>query len=435
MELGGNLIYTKSSYTSLPEKAGVYMYSDKSNKILYVGKANNLRSRVSSYFAKNTNLGEKTRLMVAQIEKIQVVIVESELEALLLEAFYIKKFRPKYNIRLSDDKSYVRIRITIKAPYPVVLLARRENDKNSVYFGPYPSSWAVKLVLKTIRKVFPFQSALNHPKTICLYNHLGLCPCPEVFDSMEMKKAYRKNINGIIRILEGQSPKILKELQKKRDALSKMESYEEANIIQKKINALQIITEPYHKPFEYHVNPNLRSDLRQMEINDLEKHLINNGLAVGHLHRIECYDISNTQGTHATGSMVVFTDGEKDSGQYRRFKVKKDGMPNDFAMMEEMLTRRFRREGWDMPDLVIVDGGKGQITSALKALSTNQVSIPLIGLAKREETIIIPNSHSFKEVLLPKNSKVMHLIMRIRDEAHRFAITYHRLLRSKFSFE
>lgn len=429
------MIYSKKSYTNLPEKAGVYLYSDKNNEILYVGKANNLRSRVSSYFVKSAQLGEKTRHLVMQVEKIKVVIVESELEALLLEAFYIKKYRPKYNIRLTDDKSYVRIRITIKDPYPTITMSRREDNKNSMYFGPYPSSWAVKLVLKTIRKVFPFQSTPNHPKRMCLYNHIGLCPCPPVFDSPELKKAYRKNIKGIIRILEGQSPKILKELQKTRDEFSKKELYEEANTIQKKINALQVITEPYHKPFEYDVNPNLRIDLRQIEINELKKNLTDNGLFVRHLHRIECYDISNTQGTHATGSMVVFTDGEKNSSQYRRFKIKKDGTPNDFAMIQEMLTRRFKRTGWDMPDLVIVDGGKGQITSALKALTVNNINIPLIGLAKREETIIIPEETEFKEVLLPKNSKALHLIMRIRDEAHRFAITYHRLLRSKFSFE
>ncbi len=199
------MTYSRKSYRLLPEKAGVYNYLDKNNEILYVGKANNLRSRVSSYFAKSAVLGEKTRLLVEKVVKIKIVIVESELEALLLEAFYIKKHRPKYNIRLADDKSYVRIKITIKSPYPAVVLARREEDKNSIYFGPYPNSGAVKLVLKTIRKVFPFQSTPNHPKRICLYNHLDLCPCPPIFDSPELKISYRKNINGIIRILDGQS--------------------------------------------------------------------------------------------------------------------------------------------------------------------------------------------------------------------------------------
>jgi excinuclease ABC subunit C len=472
--------YLPAAYSSLPDKSGVYVYLDKENKVIYVGKANNLKNRVSSYFAKSAILGAKTKQLVEKIHKIKITIVESELEALLLEAFYIKKFRPRYNVRLNDDKSYVRIRITIKDAYPAVLLARREDDKNSLYFGPYPNSGAVKLVLKTIRKVFPYQSTTNHPKRICLYNHLGLCPCPPVFDSGELKKEYRKNVSGIIKILEGKSQLILKELEKKRDVLSQNEMYEDANIIQKRINALSIITQPYHKPFEYHINPNLRIDLRQQEMDQLMEYLNKSGFALKKLHRIECYDISNTQGVYATGSMVVFIDGEKTTSEYRRFKIKKDGAPNDFAMMEEVLTRRFKRGGWEQPDLIIVDGGKGQVSSALKALAINNIDIPLIGLAKREETIIIPinskletrnskkiqntnikkskrfenlylenldivadfgflpagrqgraSNLNFSEVHLPKSSKALQLIMRIRDEAHRFAITYHRLLRSK----
>jgi excinuclease ABC subunit C len=425
------LVYLRSSYSQLPEKAGVYEFLDKNGIILYVGKANNLKSRVSSYFMRSADLGSKTKLLVEKVHKIKITIVESELEALLLEAFYIKKFRPKYNIRLADDKSYVRIKIAVKDKYPYIQLVRREEDPKSVFFGPYPSSGAVKLVLRTMRKVFPYQSGPTHPKQICLYNHIGLCPCPPVFDSPQLVKAYRKNINGIIRMLEGKSRQIKRELERQRDIFSKNENYEEANIIQKKINALSIITEPYHKPFEYHVNPNLRSDIRMMELTELKDILNNNGMNITYLHRIECYDISNTQGTFATGSMVVFIDGEKESSEYRRFKIKKDGTPNDFAMMEEVLTRRFKREGWEKPSLVIVDGGKGQITSALKALAINNINIPLIGLAKREETIIIPQNGNFIEVSLPKNTKALHLIMRIRDEAHRFAITYHKLLRSK----
>jgi excinuclease ABC subunit C len=429
------LVFSRSSYSSIPEKAGVYVYSDKNGRILYVGKAINLKSRISSYFTKSSELLKRTELMVSQIYKIRVTFVESELEALLLEAFYIKKLKPKYNIRLSDDKSYVRIKISIKDKYPVVQLARREDDPKAVYYGPYPSSGAVKLVLRTIRRVFPYQSAPNHPKRICLFHHIGLCPCPPVFDSPDLIKSYKKNIKGIISILEGKSQQIMKKLEKTRDKVSKNEMYEEALIIQKKINALSVITQPHHKPFEYDINPNLQTDLRMQELDELRNHLNDHGLSLAQLRRIECYDISNTQGVHATGSLVVFTEGEKDSSQYRRFKIKKDGKPNDFAMIEEMLTRRFKREGWDMPDLVIVDGGKGQISAALKALAANNKSIPLIGLAKREETIIIPTEGGFTEVSLPKDSKALHLIMRIRDEAHRFAITYHRLLRSKFSFE
>lgn len=361
---------------------------------------------------------------------------------------------------MTDNKTYIRVRITIKDDYPKVLLARREEDPKSIYFGPYPSSSSLKLVLKTIRKAFPYQSVPNHPKRICLYHHLGLCPCPIMFESPALKREYRANIKKIIQIFEGKSQKIMSELEKSRDVKSKEEKFEEALNMQKKINALSVITQPFHKPFEYDVNPNLRVDIRQQELEELMK-ILNENIEtqnIASLYRIECYDISNTQGTHATGSMVVFINGEKEGSQYRKFKIRKDGKPNDFAMMKEVLQRRFRHDEWDTPDLIIVDGGKGQVSSAMKILNQSRISIPLIGLAKREETIIIPEQFQintniqsqisneniknwkfefgnlkFKEVSLPKDSKALHLIMRIRDEAHRFAITYHKKLRNKYA--
>jgi len=470
------MIYSRSDYLSLPTKAGVYVYSDKDGSILYVGKANDLKSRVSSYFVKSAQLGPRTKVMVSQIDKITITIVESELEALLLEAFYIKKYKPKYNAKLTDNKSYLQIRITVKDDYPKVLLARREEYADSLYFGPFPSSSAVKLVLKTIRRVFPFVSARNHPKRICLYHHLGLCPCPPMFDSPELRKTYRKNIKGIIRILEGESKDIMKELEKERDVFSKKEKYEQALEVQKRINAMSLITTPFHRPFEYAINPNLRTDIRQKELDGLMEALNAQGLNLQKLERIECYDISNIQGTNATGSMVVLTHGEIDKSQYRKFKIKRKwdtrkakDLPNDFAMMREVLIRRLGHEDWHFPDLIIVDGGKGQVASGLTALAESGVNIPLVGLAKREETIVVPVTESnhdeqsnlpyvrnykellqvrftgtkeernqqiivqednFIEISLPKNSPSLHLVQRIRDEAHRFAITYHRKLRS-----
>ncbi|MGH7203088.1 MAG: GIY-YIG nuclease family protein, partial [Candidatus Levyibacteriota bacterium] len=526
------MVYQRSSYSSLPSEAGVYVFLGKAvrhtgkpeahpgslnvtedrdsgqarmtREILYVGKAKDLKSRVSSYFAKSAQLGPKTKALVSQVEKINITIVESELEALLLEAFYIKKYNPKYNIRLTDNKSYVKIRITIKDDYPRVLLVRRDEYPDSVYYGPFPSSTAVKLVLKTIRRVFPFVSVRNHPKRICLYHHLGLCPCPPMFDSSELKATYRKNIRGIIRILEGQSKKIMTELEKERDTFSKEENFEKALLVQKKIKALSLITSPYHRPFEYDVNPNLRVDIRQQEMDGLMEVLNQNGFALKNLDRIECYDISNIQGTNAVGSMVVFEHGEKESSQYRKFKIRRDwekkgviarkhdeaiptsmrlprsarndvkDSPNDFAMMREVLKRRLRHDEWNTPSLIIVDGGKGQVSSAMVALAESGMNIPLVGLAKREETIVVPrigtrdsglgtrslnepqintyqelleyrfggikeeklqaiivNEDNFTEVSLPKNSSSLHLVQRLRDEAHRFAITYHRKLRSK----
>jgi excinuclease ABC subunit C len=491
------------------------VYLDKDKHVIYVGKAINLKSRVSSYFSSPSQLGEKTRALVSQIENIDITIVESEIEALLLEAYYIKKFNPKYNIRLTDNKQYILVRITnqyqisnvkyqmsneIKKSdnYPKILLARRADDPASVYFGPFPSSREVKLVLKTIRKVFPFVSVRNHPKRVCLYHHLGLCPCPPVFDSPEMVKDYQKNIKQIIRIFEGSSKKIMKELEAERDKASAEEKFEEALVLQRRIQALGYITQPFHKPFEYDINPNLRSDLRQRELESLKQILKDNGCPVNSLERIECYDISHIQGTNTVASMVVFVDGEKESGQYRKFKLRKAWMEkkvskvskvsevskgsgnNDFESMKEVLQRRIRHEEWSLPGLIIIDGGKGQVSSAMAVLAEMGLEIPLIGLAKREETIVIPISKnskfeirnskqiqdsnskeskrlkyshlehsvaivsdfdirasnlSFIEVSLPHEAKALQLLQRIRDEAHRFAITYHRKLRSKAAID
>ncbi|HLD01457.1 MAG TPA: hypothetical protein VJC10_01145 [Patescibacteria group bacterium] len=435
-----------------------------------MGKAIDLKSRVSSYFV--SSLATKTAQMVSQIDAIVYTIVESEIESLLLEAYYIKQFQPKYNSRLTDDKLYPSIRITIKDKYPKILYARKHDDPKSLYFGPFPHASAVKMVMRIIRHVFPFESVVRHAKRICLYNHLGLCPCSPVFDSEILQKEYRSNTRSIIRILEGKSKDILKELVKKRDVLSKTEQFEDAAKVQKQITALEVILQPVRKPMEYAINPNLRSDLRQEELDDLAVILRNSGCLVKSIRKIECYDTSNIQGKQAVGSMVVFVDGEKETKFYRKYKIRREETPDDFASMEEVLTRRLKHTEWEYPDLIIVDGGKGQISSALKAFAKYNVSLPLIGLAKREETIVIPvlSRHSgkrsdsriktwtsrrsseegqvtdqrslrdsrtgddeknFREVSLSKDSKALLLIMRIRDEAHRFAITYHRKLRSK----
>ena len=247
---------------------------------------------------------------------------------------------------------------------------------------------------------------------------------------------YKKTINYIIQILKGESKKVIRELIRERELYTKCEQFEEASKVQQKIKAMNTITKPVKKPFEYEKNPNLKTDLRKKELEDLKNCLTAAGLNVEHLKKIECFDVSTIQGTNSTASMIVFINGEKDSGQYRRFKIKTVGSitkPNDFAMMEETLMRRFNHKEWEFPCLIIVDGGKGQISSAKKILDAKNLEIPLIGLAKREETIIVPvfSDKKFMEIRLSRNSNALKLIMRIRDEAHRFAITYHRKLRSK----
>ncbi len=404
--------------------------------MLYVGKAKNLKNRVSSYFSKQIT-GEKTKLLVLQIHKIRIIRVVSEIESLLLEANFIKKYKPHYNIRLINN-SYQSIRITIKDQYPKVLLARQQNDPRSIYFGPYPSTRLVKMVLRLSRKIFPFQTVMNHAKRICLLNHLGLCPCPPVFESPIFKRAYKKNIQNLVLFLQGKKQQVIKNLEKERDELSRSEDFESAKGVQHQIDAIQYITGPIHGAIEYEHNPNLSEDLREKELSSLFACLQNADVAVDGLEKIECYDISNISGTNATGSMVVFTNGEKNRSLYRRFKIRFTTQPNDFGMIEEVITRRLRHTEWEFPNLIIVDGGKGQISSALKALQKQNLSIPVIGIAKREEKIVIPVStrpgllaSKYAILRLPKDSPVLYLVMRIRDEAHRFAIQYHKKLRSK----
>lgn len=422
----------------LSTKPGIYLFLNEKSKILYVGKANNLKRRVSSYFSKNIDLGAKTSLLVSQIAKIKTVITNSEIEAFLLESRYIKKYKPKYNAKLTDDKAYLMVKITIKDKYPKVLMARKRDDNpptdGSVYFGPFPNNTrTLKTVLRIIRKIFPYQSALNHTEKICLYHHLRLCPCPTVFDSEKTRKEYKKNIRHIINFLNGNAQKIIKDLKKERDILSKNEEFEKANVLQNKIKAIELITGPFYKAdLDLNVNPNLADDLREGEINDLINILNKNHIYIKSLKRIECFDISNTSGTNATGSMITFINGKKNKSWYRKFKIRTLNKPNDFGMMEEVLKRRLNHKEWPYPDLIIVDGGKGQVSTALSVLKENKLKIPLIGLAKKEETIV---TSDLKEINLPKNSAALKLIIRIRDEAHRFAITYHKKLRSKAALE
>jgi len=414
----------------LPSNPGIYLFLDQEGSVLYVGKAKNLKKRVASYFINNSSLLEKTKILISKTSKIKVISAHSEIEALLLEANYIKKYKPAFNSRLTDGKAYPLIKITIKDNYPKILVSRRmEEEKNNLYFGPYPNAGAMKLVLKTIRRIFPYQSVKNHQKKVCLYYHLGLCPCPAVFDSPALANEYGKNIKRIITFLKGDSKKVLRDLKKERDAASKSEEYEKANTYQEKINSILIVTSPSYPSFDFQVNPNLETDIKNAELLALKKELKNTKSQVSSLERIESFDVSNISGKFAVGSMAVFHNGEKETSLYRRFKIRfTSEKPNDFAMLSEVVSRRLNHREWPFADLIIVDGGKGQVSSVGKLLKRKNLKIALIGIAKREETII---TLDFCEIKLPKNSKALLLVMRIRDEAHRFAITYHRNLRSK----
>lgn len=420
---------------NLPTTPGIYIFRNKDKKIIYVGKAINIKKRVSSYFQKNLIIG-KTRQMVGQIESIETVQTSSEFEALLLEARLIKKNQPKYNVIARDDKHPLYIKITAE-DYPKITTVRREDDKRSTYFGPFPSSRTVRDTLRYLRHIFPFCTDKKLRKKPCFYSFIGLCkPCPNMIEQMEgeqkevEKKCYRHNLNTIKRLLSGKSTMVLQELEKQMSQHAKKEEYHEAAEVKKQLEKLRYLISPRFSPASYMENPNLYSDLRTKELESLAEIL-----SINLPSRIEGYDISNISGTDATGSMVVFTDGEKDANNYRRFKIKTKNTPDDFHMMREMLTRRLRHDEWDLPDLFLIDGGAGQVSTAMGALKERGINVPLVGLAKRFEEIIVPiendNELTFKTVRVPIGSPALSLLQRIRDEAHRYARSYHHLLRKK----
>lgn len=427
-QLSDYYLLSKKESIKFPDKPGIYVFYDKFNKALYVGKAKNIKKRVSSYFRKNL-LDYRTKSMVEEAASVKTIVVDNEIESFLLESRLIKKLSPLFNVKLKDSKTYPVLKINLKDKFPKVVLTRKTDDKKAMYFGPYPNVGELKSVLRIIRKIFPYQSAYHYPNKICLYNHLSLCPCPVTLDTSFKIKEYKKNIKYIILFLEGKYKKVLVDLEKERDRFSKHENFEKALEAQKKIEAIKNVTQPVNAPLEYEVNPNLREDLREKELKELRTVLSNFEIFVSKLGRIECFDISNISGQHAVGSMVVFSNGEPDKNQYRRFKIKKINGPNDPAMIKEVVSRRLKHKEWNFPDLLIVDGGKAQVSQVTKLKKESGLKIPVIGLAKRIETIV---TEDFRMLNLPANSKALYLLQRIRDEAHRFAISYHKKLRSKY---
>lgn len=421
-------------YSSLPSKPGVYLFKNDKNRVLYVGKAKDLKKRVASYFQKGAH-DAKTTHLVSEVKNIEHIVVNSEIEAFLLEAELIKKNKPYYNIRFTDDKSYPYIMISHdKIPY--VALIRRKSTKNADYFGPYPDAGSVKTVLKLLRRIFPYESVKNHSKKKCLYYHLNLCPCVQA--EPKNLPIYKKNIANLKRFLSGETDLVIKLLDKELKKAVKEERFEDARTIQRQIESIEKITEKTFDPFIYLSRPNAQAFREKEENEDLRLLLKEEGLTIPILERIECYDISNFQGTNATGSMTVFINGSATQNEYRRFKIRRLNTPNDFAMHQEVVSRRLKHKEWNAPNLIIIDGGKGQVSSILQVLAHLNVKIPVIGLAKRFETLIVPVKSGgkihFKEIKVPLSRPALNLSRRIRNEAHRFAINYHRLLRNKKTF-
>lgn len=410
----------KEQIAKLPKSPGVYLFSDSTGKLLYVGKSSSIKNRVGSYFRTN-NLGPKTNLLVKKIAKISYIKVFSEFEALLLEAELIKENQPFFNIQAKDDKSPLYIKIT-NDPVPLVTTTRRERiAKKTLIAGPFPSSRVTHEILRIVRKIFPYCHHKN-PKKPCLYVHLGLCPYP--YASASSKHKYRVTVTKIKRLISGKNKQLLRQLTNEMSKSANQERFEEAQKVKKQIEKIEYLFTTYHPPQEFLEQPTLVDDQVQAKLKDLSEKLDLKDIP----KRIECYDISNIAGKYATGSMVTFTTGRSDKSGYRRFKIKFLTRPNDYEMIKQVLKRRLANP-WPKADLIIIDGGKGHLNSALSVLNKFKVKIPIIAIAKRFEEIYVAGK--IMPISLPKESAARQLVQAIRDEAHRFAVTYHRLLRSK----
>ncbi len=553
----------KTRLAGLPASPGVYLMRDTKNRVIYVGKAISLRNRVRSYFQASAQMTAKTHQLVSEIADLDWIVTGSELEALILECELIKKYRPRYNIRLKDDKRYPYIKVTWQEDYPRILIVRNMRQDGARYFGPFTSSQAVYRTLDLLRRLFPYRTCnrdiTGKDRRPCLYYHIKRCtgPCIGAIGREE----YRAIVDRACLFLEGKQEQIIDQLRSEMQTASEGLQFERAAEIRDTIDAVSKIVESQRI-----VSANLRdhdfvafarddgeacvqvfflrggrlvgreyfvltgtteeasseilssfikqfydeaamvppeilvqTDLDEMAVlqewlrrrrgskvliktprrgdkkavmqlavenatatlqklrSEWEADISKHTAALGELQealdlprppaRIECYDISHLQGSASTGSMVVFSQGVPSKRDYRRFRIKTVDGVDDFAAMAEVLRRRFRRasearskrsvdgkeDRWAiMPDLVIVDGGKGQLSAAREALEEAGVeNIPVAGLAKRNEELYLPGRPA--PILLPRTSQGLYLVQRIRDEAHRFAITYHRKLRSKQS--
>lgn len=556
--------HLKGVLDTLPVKPGCYIMKNASGDVIYVGKAINLRSRVRSYFQERADLDRKTGKLVAQVADLEWIVVGSELEALILEMNLIKKHRPRFNVRLKDDKRYPYIKVHLASPFPKVTVTRQMVKDGSRYFGPYTSVWAVHQTLDLLRRIFPYltcdREITGQDARPCLYYDIKLCsgPCIGAID----QAGYAQLINDLCAFLDGKTDPIVKRLQQEMAEAAEGLNFEKAAQLRDQLQSIERVVEKQKVITSEEGNSDVLAIARADNEACIQVFFIRNGRLMGREYfvmegteetpddavmgefikqfyteaavipdrvllpteveeaqiirqwlntrrggskvelkvprrgtsrdlvamatenavetlqalrtqweadknkqtqalaeiqqalglaeppnRIECYDISNTQGTASVGSMVVFEQGTPSRGLYRHFNIKTVVGPDDFASMEEVLTRRFKR--WQaaqekqqvgakpdpsfakLPDLLIVDGGKGQLGRAVNVLQEFDLSdtVPLVGLAKQQEELFQPGRRD--SVILPRHSQGLYLLQRIRDEAHRFAITAHRKARGK----
>lgn len=436
---------------NLPQVPGSYIFKDSSGKIIYVGKAKNLKNRVKSYFSTPTPSDFKTAELVKRINDLEFIKVDSEFEAIILEAELIKKYRPKYNIVLKDDRSkiYIVIRgetVTIsgkKQKLPKIITVRKpEILESDTVFGPFPNNVVVRKILETSRKIFPFRDCgpskfakYHKVKSPCLYGHMGICSAPCVNSDPAGLLAYKKNISGIKNILSGKVSRLISNIEHQMKEYSKNEKFEDAAVSRDLLEKFYFVQKTFRDAEEYMNNPYLIDDISKKSIQEIKESL---SFLKKLPKRIECYDISNISGKEAVGSMVVAIDGKIEKSEYKRFRIKFKQKPDDFGMMYEVLSRRLSRElskkkekSWGLPDLIIVDGGKSQVSSGEEVMKDLGINVSLVGIAKRYETLVYKEDGDFVEKKLPEGNLGMRLIINLRDESHRFAQSYHHLLRKK----
>ena len=428
----------------IPNSPGVYIYKNSSGKIIYIGKAVNLKKRVSQYFQSNHALGYKTGRLVSEIADISFHTVGSEIEALVLESSLIKQYRPKFNSQLKDDKSYIYITIT-KDKFPLIKPAFKSTlNQDDLFFGPFPDSSSVKSLLKTIRHIFPYY-AKKHDAKKCLYCHIGLCPGPN-----PNLKEYRSNISKIKKILNGHFHKLISQLTKEMNNFSKQENYEMAKIRRDQINSLNYVISGWQNLSHLYQEVDFKEDKYQKATDQLVLTLSSVFPKLKKINRIEAYDISNLGSKVFVGAMTVYQNGKIDNSQYRQFKIESKVTPDDQFMIKEIIYRRLKHLEWGIPDLIVVDGGKPQVSAAMAAVeafnnmsllkATNYKLLAIIGLAKKFETIVIKNnegnnsSDNWTEINLPKNSPSLQLLQQLRDEAHRFSNRYRKNVLNKITF-
>lgn len=394
----------------VPDRPGVYFFKDTEGTVLYVGKATSLRKRVFSYFQPTRPHGPKISWLIQKTVDLEWIVTGSEAEALLYEASLIKEKKPKYNVSFRDDKSYPFIKVTAEEPFPRLFIGRGQ-EPGVKTVGPFANATLLKQAFQAIRRIIPFRTCRTLPKRACLDYYLKLCPAP--CEGRITQANYQEDLSQVFRLMEGKKGEVIKELEGKMQGASKGRRYEEAAKFRDQIAGLIQLTVRPRRLIPSEALADLQSLLRLPRFPG----------------RIEAFDVSNIYGREPVGSMVTFVDGKPWKDGYRRFKIKTVPGIDDYAMMREIVRRRFTKREWTFPDFIVIDGGKGHLNAALEVLAGLRLELPAIGIAKEFEQLFLPDQK--EPVILPPQSKALQLIQRLRDEAHRFAIGYHRLLRGK----